>query len=77
DEVALPVLLAARLEEEGGLAERAQVQRMVQKALGFIAQNGPYSPQDRWEENAGANPYTLGVQVAALVAGAAFLEEPE
>ena len=77
DEVALPVLLAARLEEEGGLAERAQVQLMVQKALGFIAQNGPYSPQDRWEENAGANPFTLGVQVAALVAGAAFLEEPE
>ncbi|MBO1438003.1 glycoside hydrolase family 15 protein [Meiothermus sp. CFH 77666] len=77
DEVALPVLLAARLAEEGHLSERVGAARMVQQALRFIANNGPYSPQDRWEENAGANPYTLGVQVAALVAGAAFLEEPE
>ncbi|MCX7741484.1 MAG: glycoside hydrolase family 15 protein [Meiothermus sp.] len=76
DEVALPVLLASRLAEEGGLSEEALARQMVHRALGFIAQNGPYSPQDRWEENAGANPFTLGVQVAALVAGAAFLEEP-
>ncbi|WP_018465982.1 glycoside hydrolase family 15 protein [Calidithermus timidus] len=76
DEVALPVLLAARLAEEGGLSEEALVRRMVHRALGFIARNGPYSPQDRWEENAGANPFTLGVQVAALVAGANLLEEP-
>jgi glucoamylase len=77
DEVALPVLLAARLKEAGGIPEEAPVRRMVQQALRFIARNGPYSPQDRWEENAGANPFTLGVQVAALVAGADFLQEPD
>ncbi|GEM86642.1 glycoside hydrolase family 15 protein [Meiothermus granaticius] len=77
DEVALPVLMAARLAEAGALPERAEVRTMVRRALGFIAQNGPYSPQDRWEENAGVNPYTLGVQVAALVVGAAFLDEPD
>ncbi|PZA06669.1 MULTISPECIES: glycoside hydrolase family 15 protein [unclassified Meiothermus] len=77
DEVALPVLLAVRLAEAGGLSEGVPVRRMVQKALRFIARNGPYSPQDRWEENAGANPFTLGVQVAALAAGADFLPEPD
>src|SRR3546814_767258 len=27
-------------------------------------------PQDRWEENAGISPFTLGVEIAALVAAA-------
>src|SRR3546814_8009705 len=31
---------------------------------------GPISPQDRWEENAGISPFTLGVEIAALVAAA-------
>ena len=30
-------------------------------------------PQDRWEENAGINPFTLTICIAALVAGAEFL----
>ena len=37
---------------------------------GFIARTGPATEQDRWEENAGLNPFTLAVSIAALVAGA-------
>ena len=76
DEVALPVLLACKLAEEAGLGGfSAPAATMVRKALGFIARSGPYSPQDRWEENAGVNPFTLAVQVAALVAGGDLLDE--
>ncbi|MGM0938880.1 MAG: glycoside hydrolase family 15 protein [Pseudomonadota bacterium] len=78
DEVALPVLFAAKLHEQGLLGEmQGAAIRMARKALAFIAQYGPASPQDRWEENAGINPFTLSVSIAALVAGAkaGFLEE--
>ncbi|MGH8279341.1 MAG: glycoside hydrolase family 15 protein [Gammaproteobacteria bacterium] len=77
DESALPVLLAAKLDETGHLGEmRALATRMVRAALEFVARTGPFSPQDRWEENAGANPFTLAAAIAALVAGAThgFLE---
>ncbi|MBF6593643.1 MAG: glucan 1,4-alpha-glucosidase [Thermaceae bacterium] len=78
DEAAFPVLLACKLEEGGHLGNlQLPATTMVRKALAFIAQTGPSSPQDRWEENAGANPFTLAALIAALVAGAelGFLEE--
>ncbi|WP_163886226.1 glycoside hydrolase family 15 protein, partial [Providencia stuartii] len=78
DEVALPVLFAAKLHEQGLLGEmQGAAIRMARKALAFIAQYGPASPQDRWEENSGINPFTLSVSIAALVAGAkaGFLED--
>ncbi len=72
DEVALPVLLAAKLDELGELHEmRDAAVRMANKALSYVARVGPFSPQDRWEENAGASPFTLAIVLAALVAGAA------
>jgi glucoamylase len=72
DEAAFPVLLAASLAERGALDEIA-IADMVCRALSFLAANGPSTPQDRWEENAGINPFTLTVCIAALVAGAEFL----
>ncbi|MGA9334569.1 MAG: glycoside hydrolase family 15 protein [Rudaea sp.] len=72
DEVAMPVLLAAKLDELGELGDlRREATTMVRRALTFVARNGPSSQQDRWEENAGINPFTLGMCIAALVAGAA------
>ena len=72
DEAAFPVLLAASLAERGALDEIA-IADMVCRALSFLAANGPSTPQDRWEENAGINPFTLTICIAALVAGAEFL----
>ncbi len=72
DEAALPVLLAAKLDELGLLdGQRAAATAMVRRALRFVARTGPLSPQDRWEENPGINPFTLAAAIAALVAGAA------
>ena len=75
DETALPVLLAAALEEREALSG-IEVEDMVRRALGFIARTGPATDQDRWEENAGVNPFTLAVCIAALVAGAELLPPP-
>lgn len=74
DEAAFPVLLAASLAEHGALDDIA-IEDMVRRALSFIAHNGPASNQDRWEENAGVNTFTLAVCIAALVAGAQFLPD--
>jgi glucoamylase len=76
DEAAFPVLLAAALAERGGLAG-IPVDDMVRRALGFLVREGPASPQDRWEEDAGVNPFTMAACIAALVAGAELLPEPE
>ncbi len=75
DEAAFPVLLAAALEEREALGG-IEVADMVTRALGFIARTGPCTQQDRWEENAGVNPFTMAVAIAALVAGASLLPAP-
>ncbi len=73
DEVALPILLAATLRQAGE-HETAATKEMVRRAAGYIARNGPLTEQDRWEENAGASPFSLASEVAALVAASAYLE---
>jgi glucoamylase len=72
DEAAFPVLLAGALEERGALGG-TEVAGMVQRALSFLVRTGPVTDQDRWEEDAGLNTFTLAVCIAALVAGARFL----
>jgi glucoamylase len=37
--------------------------------------NGPVTPEDRWEEDAGYSPFTLAVEVSALLAAADFADE--
>ena len=72
DETALPVLLAALLAERDAL-EGTEVADMVLRALSYIVRHGPASDQDRWEESAGLNTFTLAACIAALVGGAQYL----
>jgi glucoamylase len=65
--------LASSLHEHGALGD-VPVQDMISRAVGFIAREGPTTAQDRWEEDAGVNLFTLAVAIAALVEGAGFLE---
>lgn len=74
DEVGAPILLAAQLQEEDALQGMCGIDRMVTRAASYLARHGPLSPQDRWEENAGASPFTLGIEVASLAAAALWLE---
>src|SRR5579862_5482745 len=73
DETAFPVLLAAQLAERRCL-EGLEVGEMIRRALSFIVCNGPASDQDRWEEDAGINTFTLAACIAALVCGAPHLD---
>ncbi len=73
DETALPVLLVASLAERDALGG-TEVADMIRRALSYIVRNGPQSDQDRWEESAGLNTFTLAACIAALVSGADYLE---
>jgi glucoamylase len=75
DETALPVLLAAKLDDLGQPPPET-VTAMIEAAIGYLVQNGPLSPMDLWEEDAGGSPFTLGIMVAAMVAGARYLDAP-
>ncbi len=65
DEVAFPLLMAWQL----GRTDAATWAK-VKKSADFILDNGPDTPQERWEENSGASPSTIAAQVAGLVAAA-------
>lgn len=73
DETALPVMLAAKLDDLGQPPSPAG-RAMIANAVGYLVRNGPLSPEDRWEEDPGGSPFTLGVIVTALVAGAKYLD---
>ena len=64
DETALPILLVDLAYREKALAEADLVRfwPMVRQAAGYLARNGPVSPQDRWEEDPG---YSTGLRPAA------------
>jgi glucoamylase len=72
DETALPILLVDLAYREGALNE-SRMERfwpMVRAAAAFLVQNGPVTGQDRWEEDPGYSPFTLAVEIAALLAAA-------
>jgi glucoamylase len=72
DETALPILLVDLAFREGALTDvdLPRFWPMVQRAVSYLVWNGPVSPQDRWEEDAGYSPYTVAAQIAALLAAA-------
>lgn len=72
DEVGFPILLAAKLKEMNELKAQTQAKKMAGQAARFLVRKGPESPQDHWEENRGISPFTLGIEIAALVAAATY-----
>lgn len=76
DETAFPILLIDLAARVGALDDDA-LQRywpMVHRAAGFLIRNGPITAEDRWEENAGYSPFTLAVEIAALLIAADLAE---
>ena len=64
DETAFPVMLAWRLHQAKALQD-FDPYPMVLKAASYLIQNGPATPQERWEENSGYSPSTLAAHIAA------------
>ena len=76
DECAFPILLADMLHRHGHL-DRNGLQKfmpMIRRAAGYILANGPATCEDRWEEDPGYSPFTLAVEIAALLAAADLLD---
>ncbi|HWB90294.1 MAG TPA: glycoside hydrolase family 15 protein [Puia sp.] len=76
DQVALPLLLLDSCYHRG-LLDKERCRRYlpaVRKAAAFILRHGPYTQEDRWEQQAGLSPFSLATQIAGLLAAAAMLE---
>jgi glucoamylase len=76
DETAFPILLVDLARREGAISSNqlSRFWEMVRRAAGFIVCNGPVTQQDRWEEDPGYSPFTLAVEIAALLAAADMAE---
>jgi glucoamylase len=71
DQVAFPIMLAWRLWKADAL-EDFDPYPMVKAAAGFLIRNGPCTQQERWEENSGYSPSTLGAAISGLICAADF-----
>ena len=71
DETALPVLLVDLLQRDGvDAGVIAAFWPMVRRAASYIVRHGPATEQDRWEEEPGFAPFTMAVEIAALLIAA-------
>jgi glucoamylase len=72
DETAFPILLYDMLLRAGAIkaSEAEHYARLIEAAAGYIVRTGPTTQQDRWEEDGGYSPFTLAVEIAALLAAA-------
>jgi len=76
DEAAFPILLVDCLRREAPqeLGDLKRWWKLVHRAASFIVRNGPVTQQDRWEEDFGYAPFTLAVEISALLAAAEIAE---
>jgi len=79
DETAMPILLVDLARREGALSpDGDDVRRlwpMVRRAAAYLVRYGPVTQQDRWEEDGGYTPFTLAVEIAALLVAAEIAGE--
>ncbi len=65
DEVGLPIVLAWQLGRRD-----AATYAKVKAAANFIVKKGPQSEQERWENQSGYSPASIGAEIAGLVCAA-------
>jgi len=63
DESSMPIILAWRLG-------RTDLWPKIKQAADFVASTGPWTYQERWEENSGYSPSTIAAEIAGLVCAA-------
>jgi glucoamylase len=73
DEIAFPIFFVELLRREGQL-EDIDPWPMTRRAAGFLVRHGPVTGQDRWEENGGYSPFSIAVQISALLIAADFAD---
>jgi glucoamylase len=65
DEAADPIILAWQLGKHD-----ADTWSHVKRAADYVVANGPKTPQERWENQDGYSPATIGTEIAGLVCAA-------
>lgn len=65
DEVAFPIVLAYQLGRKD-----AATWDHVRRAADFLVGQGPWTPQERWENQSGYSPATIAAEIAGLVCAA-------
>ena len=72
DETAFPLLLFDLAYREGAIDRKSlnNYWTTIRKAASYIVRNGPITQEDRWEEDPGYSPFTLAVEISALLAAA-------
>ncbi len=77
DETAFPIMLVdlAKRMRAIDTNELHNLWPMVRKAAGYLVRNGPVTQQDRWEEDPGFSPFTLAVEITALLVASDLAEE--
>ncbi len=76
DQVALPVLLIDKCNRHNAI-DKGRMNRywpVVKRAISFLIKNGPYTQEDRWEEEKGFSPFTIATEIAGLLAAADIAE---
>lgn len=71
DEVAVPILLAWRMQRADALRQ-FDPWTLVSRAARYLILHGPVTAQERWEENSGYSPSTLATIIAGIVCAAEF-----
>ncbi len=74
DQVAYPILLAWRLEQEKAF-RNFDPYPMVIGAASYLIRHGPATEQERWEEASGYSPSTLASNIAALICAACMVRD--
>jgi glucoamylase len=63
DEQAFPIVLAWKL----GVTDNTNYTQHIRPAAYYIVEHGPWTGQERWEENGGYSPSTIAAEIAGLL----------
>jgi glucoamylase len=69
DEVADPIILAWQLGATNS-ADWGHVEALAN----YLVANGPFTPQERWEESSGYSPATMAAEIAGLICAASIAQ---
>jgi glucoamylase len=76
DQTALPLLIIDKCIQNN-LIDPKRMNRywpLIKKAITFLAINGPFTDQDRWEEEKGFTPFTVATSIAGMLVAADIAE---
>jgi len=71
DEVSFPLILAWQL----GMDDAALWANHIKPAADYVVENGPFTLQERWENQSGYSPGTMAAEIAGLICAAAIARE--